>query len=312
MDPMLDVFEGPSKANNPLQDMHFNYVLIDGSKCAGAERWLYELVETPDYRNLFDGTEWASIRDVAPLLVRTDPGHPLLKRLSLEGKAQEWGYAIASDEPLDAVADHLRRFITVRHPLGYAVMLRFADPTVARVLLASSGDGGVPECWSPLTAVKLPDALWDGWHLEARPDSLPEVGVERSAEGSAPFLLGELTVSGLTDTDRRATLVKLVQHLETYFPARVASNARQAVVNDLQVIMEQALANGYESLQALLHWCTAYGYLGELSLWEAAAPGIHDLFHSWPGTAAEAQAREAAMIAMSSAGTQVQGEPIHG
>ena len=309
---MLDVFEGPSKANNQLQDMHFNYVLIDGSKRAEAERWLYELVDTPDYRNLFDGTEWASIRDVAPLLVSTDRGHPLLEKLSLEGKTFEWGYAIASDESLDAVAAHLCRFIKVRHPLGYSVMLRFADPTVARVLLASSGDGGVPEYWSPFTAVKLPDALWDGWHLEVRPDSLPEVGVGRNTEGSASFRMGEHTLRGLTDTDRRTTLVKLMQHLETYFPSRAAPNVRQAVIKDLRTIMEQALANGYESLQALLHWCTVYGYQGELSLWEAAASGIYDLFHRWPGTAAEAQARKAAMIAMSSAGTQVQGEPIHG
>ncbi|WP_323753058.1 DUF4123 domain-containing protein [Marinobacter sp.] len=309
---MFDVFAAPSQTSVQLQDMHFNYVLIDGNKREEAERWLYELVDTPDYRNLFDGTEWASIREVAPLLVRTDRGHPLLEQLSSDGKAQEWGYAIASDESLDALADHLRRFITIRHPLGYNVMLRFADPTVARVLLASSGDGGVPEYWSPFTAAKLPDALWDGWHLQVRPDWLSEVGVGRSAESSAPFRLGELTLSGLTDTDRRATLVKLMQHLETYFPSRVASKARQGVVEDLRAIMEQALAYGYESQQALFHWSTVYGYMGELSLWETAASSIHDLFHRWPGTAAEAQAREAAMIAMSSAETQEQGEPIHG
>lgn len=309
---MLDVFKAPSTASAQFQDMHFNYVLIDGSKRAEAERWLYELVDAPDYRNLFDGTEWASIRDVAPLLVRTERGHPLLERLSLESKTQEWGYAIASDESLGALADHLRGFITVHHPLGDKVMLRFADPTVARVLLANSGDGGVPEYWSPFSAVKLPDALWDGWHLQIRPDWLPEVGVGRNAESRVSFQLGELTLSGLTDTDRRATLVKLMQHLETYFPSRVASNLRPAAVKDLRTIMEQALANGYESLQALLHWGTVYGYLGEMSRWEAAAPGIYDHFHRWPGMAAEAQAREAAIVAMSSAGTQVQGEPIHG
>ena len=119
-------------------------------------------------------------------------------------------------------------------------------------------------------------------------------------------------IPGWTNCWESATLVKLMQHLETYFPSRVASNLRQALIKDIRTIMEQALANGYESLQALLHWCTVYGYLGELSLWDTAAPGIYDLFHRWPGTAAEAQAREAAMIAMSSAGTQVQGEPIHG
>lgn len=309
---MLDVFKAPSKASTELQDMHFNYFLLDGSKRGEAERWLYELVDTPDYRNLFDGTEWASLRAVSPIVVRTERGNPLLERLSLEGNSLEWGYAIASDEPLDALADHLRRFITVRHPLGYDVMLRFADPTVARVLLAASGDGGVPDYGSPFAAAKLPDALWDGWHLHTRPHWLPEVGVGRHTGGRASSRLDELTLNALTDTDRRATLVKLMQHLETYFPSRVASNARQTVIRDLRAIMERAVAHGYESLQALLHWCTVYGYQGALSLWETAAPNVYDLLHRWPGTAAEAQAREAAMIAMSSAETQVQGEPIHG
>ena len=103
---MFDVFDAPSQTSAQLQDMHFNYVLIDGSKRAEAERWLYELVDTPDYRNLFDGTEWASIRDVAPLLVRTERGHPLLEQLSLEGKAQECG-----TPPLG-----LQRHVAVRRP----------------------------------------------------------------------------------------------------------------------------------------------------------------------------------------------------
>jgi hypothetical protein len=261
---------------------------------------------------LFDGTEWTSIRDVAPLLVRTEPGHPLLERLLQEGKTTEWGYGIASNEPLELIADHLRRFITARHPLGHNVMLRFSDPTVARLLLAPSGEGGVPEYWDPFTAVKLPDALWDGWHVQARPEWLPEGGAGTNEEMTDPFQLGELTLSGLTATDLRTTLVKLMQHLEAYFPGRAASEVRPVVIKDLRAIMEQALASGYESLRALLHWCTVYGYQGELSRWETAAPGIYDLFHRWPGAAAEALAREAAMIAMASAGTQVQGEPIHG
>ncbi|WP_187298756.1 DUF4123 domain-containing protein [Marinobacter sp. F3R11] len=309
---MFDVFEGPSTSSTQAQDIHCDYVLVDGSKRENTERWLYELVEAPDYGNLFDGTEWASIRDVAPLLVRTEPGHPLLERLLQEGKITEWGYGIASNEPLELVADHLRRFITACHPLGHNVMLRFSDPTVARLLLAPSGHGGVPEYWEPFTGVALPDALWDGWHVQARPEWLPEAGAGTNKEITAPFQLGELTLSGLTATDLRTTLVKLMQHLETYFPERAASEIRPVAIKDLRTIMEQALANGYESLQALLHWCTVYGYQGELSRWETETPDIHALFYRWPGAAAEAQAREAAMIAMASAATQVQGEPIHG
>lgn len=291
--------------------MHCNYALIDSSKRGDAERWLYELVDTPDYRNLFDGTEWASIREVAPLLVRTEPGHPLFGPLLEEGKTLEWGYGIASDESLDLVANHLRRFITVSHPLGHDVMLRFADPTVARVLLAPSGEGGVPEYWAPFTAVKLPDALWDGWHIQTRPESwVRDAGSGMAGNPTLP--LGELTLSCLADSDRRATLVRLMQHLETYFPDRVASKVRQDVVTDLLTITEQATSNGYDSFQALIHWCTVYGCMGELTQWGALAPDVHDIFCRRPGQAAEAQAREAAVAVMAWAETQVQGEPVHG
>ncbi|MBK1886803.1 DUF4123 domain-containing protein [Marinobacter sp. DY40_1A1] len=309
---MLDVFESPPASLAQDKNIHCNYVLIDGSKHEAVERWLYELVEAPDYRNLFDGTEWASIREVAPLLVRADRSSPLLERLVQEGRTLEWGYGISSEEAIDSIANHLRRFIMVRHPLGYNVMLRFADPTVARVLLAPSGDGGLPQFWMPFTAVTLPDALWDGWHLQENPESWAAGTVGLCEEGAVPPCLSELTLRGLTNADLRITLVKMMQHLETYFPDRAETKARRGVVTDLHSLMEQAIANGYESVQALLHWCTVYGCQGDMSLWKAMAPDIHEIFHCWPGSAAEAKAKKAALIAMASAGTQVQGELIHG
>ena len=56
MDPMLDVFSAPSNAIQQGVETAVDYVLIDGSKRAESERWLYQLFETPDYRNIFDGT----------------------------------------------------------------------------------------------------------------------------------------------------------------------------------------------------------------------------------------------------------------
>ncbi|MDX1757890.1 MAG: DUF4123 domain-containing protein [Marinobacter sp.] len=298
---MLDVFEGPAVDRD--QDIHCNYILIDGSKRNEAERWLYELLDAPDYRNLFDGTEWASIRQVAPLLVRTEPDHPLMGQLMQEGNVLEWGYGIASDEPLDSVANHLRRFITVRHPLGHNVMLRFADPTVAWVLLAPPGEGGLTEYWQTLTAVKLPDALWNDWHIQTRPERLDsETGV--NPNDVATLHLSEVTLSCLLDTDRRATLVKLMQHLETYFPDRVTSSLRAEVVFALRQLMNQAIDNGYSSLQALTHWCTVYGYLGEPSEWASVAPDIHQMFQQPPVETGDVQARKAAVAAMELAQTQ--------
>ncbi|MFL1456299.1 DUF4123 domain-containing protein [Marinobacter sp. GN3S48] len=292
---MLDVYGGPSSERASARNIHINYVLIDGSKRAEAEQWLYELVDAPDYSNLFDGTEWASIRQVAPLLVRTEPSHPQLGQLLSEVKVLECGYGIVSEKSLDTVADHLRQFHKVRHPLGHEVMLRFADPTVARVLLAPSGEGGVPEYWSTLEAVNLPDALWDGWHIKVQPEP-PGAGLKKGE--AAPFQISELTLRGLVDTDRRATLVKLFQHLEMYFPDRLATTPRAEVISMLRAMMNQAINNGYTSLQALTHWSTVFGYLGDADQWHRVAPDIHQVFHSRPSEAGGSEARMAALAAM--------------
>ncbi len=293
---MFDVYGGPSSESASARSVHINYVLIDGSKRSEAEQWLYELIDTPDYLNLFDGTEWASIRQVAPLLVRTGPSHPNWGELAEELKNLECGYGIASKESLDTVANHLRRFIEVRHPLGHGVMLRFADPSVARVLLASSGEGGVPEYWSTLAAVHLPDALWNGWHTLVRPDSVvPEAGREG---GATPRQLNELTLSRLTETDRRATLVKLLQHLEVYFPDRLATAPRVEVISMLRAMMDQAISNGYTSLQALTHWFTVFGYLGDPEQWHRVAPDIHQMLQHHRSENAGSVARKAALAAM--------------
>lgn len=295
---MLDVYDGPSSGSASARGIHINYVLIDGSKRAEAEQWLYELIDAPDYLNLFDGTEWASIRQVGSLLVRIEPNHPQWEPLAEELKKLECGYGIASGESLDTVANHLRRFIEVRHPLGHGVMLRFSDPAVARVLLAPSGEGGVPEYWSTLAAVNLPDALWDGWHIQVRPDSVVPEG------GATPRQLNELTLSRLTETDRRATLVRLLQHLEVYFSDRLATAPRTEVISMLRAMMNQAINNGYTSLQALTHWSTVFGYLGDPKQWHRVAPDIHQMFHDRPQESDGPRAREAALAAMELAQTQ--------
>lgn len=295
---MPDVYRGPSSESASARSIHINYVLIDGSKRVEAEQWLYELIDAPDYRNLFDGTEWASIRQVAPLLVCTGPDYLQWGPLAEELKTLECGYGIASEESLDTVADHLRRFIEVRHPLGHAVMLRFADPSVARVLLASSGEGGVPEYWSTLAAVHLPDALWNGWHTLVRPDSVVPEG------GATPRQLNELTLNRLTETNRRATLVKLLQHLEVYFPDRLATSPRAEVISMLHAMMNQAINNGYASLQALTHWSTVFGYLGDQEQWHRVAPNIHQMFQHHRSESDGSGARKAALAAMEFAQTQ--------
>lgn len=302
--PMLDVFNAPSGVKLRGADVQADYILIDGSMRTEAERWLYELFDTPDYRNLFDGTKWAEIRQVAPLLVRVEQGHPGLEPLLKELQTLECGYGLISNEPMDAIVNHLRRFIEARHPLGHKVLLRFSDPTVARVLLASSESGGVSDYWSTIDGVQLPDALWDGWYCQRRDDSWTSDN-DRSSEKSveAAYLLSELTLTHLADADRRSTLVKLFRHLKAYFPGRLTNDPIAVVVGAVQRLMNEAINHGYTSMQALTHWCSVYGYLGDLAAWNRVAPAIYQLFQECPRDTGGPEARQAALMAMELAQT---------
>lgn len=297
---MLDVFSGPVSSVTGAPDLQPDYVLIDGGKRTDAERWLYELFDNPIYRNLFDGTAWAAMRQAAPILVCVEPRHPNLGSLLAHLKERECGYAMTSDESLDTVANHLRQFIEAGHPLGYRVLLRFSDPAVARVLLAPPEDGGLVEVWTTIAGVMLPDALWNGWHLKQR----PEWTENRTSQVAAqPRPLSELTLNQLEAVDRRATLLKLVQHLETCFPDSCASRPRSDVVISLRGLMDGAIRNGYTSLQALTHWCSVFGYLGHPDGWARVAPEVDQIFQQRPAETGGAEARQAALLAREMAQT---------
>ncbi len=291
---MVDVFSKPSSTDSFVQHCDYNYVLLDGSQCADAERWLYELSDTPEYRNLYDGTKWAAMRQAGPLLVKAGSVPSLIHALFQKGNAFELGYGIHSDEQVDTIADCLRQFLTVRHPLGHEVMLRFASPAVARVLLASPGDGGLSGYGCVFSAVGLPDALWNCWHHQSR----SEPGAGHQPYDMVGSHLGELTLNCLEDVDRRAALIKLVKHLEHYFPNRATPSVRPKAIQSLRQLMDQALENGYTSLQALTHWGTVYGCLGEPAQWKGTFPDIYQAFSSPDVDSAEGQARAAAIAAM--------------
>lgn len=292
---MADVFAAPACREYDACVFPADYVLVDGSRRAQAESRLYELFDSPEFRNLFDGTRWAPIRQVAPILVRTEPQHPGLRQLLAELQEYECGYLIASHASLDSLATHMRCFIEARHPLGHLVLLRFADPSVARVLLSAPHEGGVPAYWAELKEVCLPDRLWGGWHLEKRPDF--RTGKLYRQSGAMFCQPGELTCQQLAAVDQRSVLVRLLRHLETWFPARIAEKPRAGVIAGLRTLMEEAVCHGYTSLQALTHWCTVFGYLGHPGRWALEAPDIHRILHTRPAETGAAEARKAALLA---------------
>ncbi|MBQ0832873.1 DUF4123 domain-containing protein [Marinobacter sp.] len=270
----------------------WHYLLVDGVRLTNAESTLYELCDTPRYVNLFAGTEWADMGEVSPLLVQVDASHPLTRVFLKTGFDAEWGFLLQSTATLDEIANHWRRFITVQHPLGHEVMLRFSDPAVARVLLMNWWMGPDNGFWGPVSAALLPDELEQCWHCI-------QATAGKHAEGEriqSDRALNDHLVDQLTAADHRQTLRTLTHHLKQYFPQRLALMHRGDTVRSLDQLISKAIENGFTSESALTHWATVFGYHGDVSH-RQVAPDFYALLTASNGVNPDDTARQAAMLA---------------
>lgn len=287
----LTVARLPADGSLPLPAT-WHYLLVDGVRLTDAESTLYELCDTPRYVNMFAGTEWADMKDVSPLLVQVDASHPLTRAFLEIGFDAEWGFLLQSPATLDEIASHWRRFITVQHPLGHEVMLRFSDPAVARVLLMGWWMGPDNGFWGPVSAVLLPDELARCWrHIQA------PIGDHVESNGlQSDRALNDHIVDQLTAADHRQTLRTLMQHLKQYFPQRFALMLRGDTVRSLDQLISKAIENGFTSESALTHWATVFGYHGDVSQGQVA-PDLYALLTESNGVNPDDTARQAAMLA---------------
>jgi hypothetical protein len=281
----------PADGSLPLPAT-WHYLLVDGVRLSDAESTLYELCDTPRYVNLFAGTEWADMKDVSPLLVQVDASDPITRAFLEAGFDAEWGFLLQSPATLDEIANHWRRFITVQHPLGHEVMLRFSDPAVARVLLTDWWTGPENGFWGPISAALLPDELGQCWHCIQAPAGKRAEG-ERNQSDRA---LNDHIVDQLTAADHRQTLRTLMQHLKQYFPQRLALMPRGDTARSLDQLISKAIESGFTSESALTHWTTVFGYHGDVSQ-RQVAPDLYALLTESNGVNPDDTARQAAMLA---------------
>ncbi|MBL8741382.1 MAG: DUF4123 domain-containing protein [Myxococcales bacterium] len=107
------------------------YAVLDAAR---AERVLWLLQESIDeHKNLYEGVEGRALDNVAPYLVRFEPGSSLLRRLLLAGWGDAWGVFFRSKDHPKEVRRQLRRFLMVLDDANSERMyFRFYDPRVMR------------------------------------------------------------------------------------------------------------------------------------------------------------------------------------
>lgn len=113
------------------------YGIIDASR----ERRILELLHgsVDPYRSLYDGTQGDALAEVAPYLVRFEPGSALLDRLVYEGWGARWGVYLEHPRPLVEVRRHFRRFLMVEdEETRERMYFRFYDPKTMRTFLRTT------------------------------------------------------------------------------------------------------------------------------------------------------------------------------
>lgn len=270
----------------------WNYLLVDGVALPEAEKQLYQACECPELMNLYSGTVYGEISDVAPLLVRVTFEHPLVQRLINEDFAQEWGCLLSSSVDLPRLVGWFRQFITVHHPAGVELFLRFAEPAVASVLF---GDGGpFRRAGTPVDEVLLSDSLAANWlHIQ-----VPRVPDQISIE---TLTLSEKEIDALTQVDQRNLLRRMVIHLEEFFPEWTSGSDRAEQRATLSRLLDLARNAHYRSERALTQWTNVFGFLRPGRVPEALPESIQALLRTIPANSdAETAARQAAVLARQS------------
>jgi hypothetical protein len=280
----------------------WNYLLVDGLSLLDAEKRLYQDNEFPAFVNLYAGTDWDALTDIAPLLVSISDEDPFAQRFLAEGFYPELGYLIRSSQGLHALANRLRQYLQVRHSTGADFILRLAHPGVAGMLFTE-----VKAFCSTLSGVQallLPDIVRWQWQPMDVASGAGSEGAEENRTGF-PLVLSDQEMGKLREVDEWTLLKKMTRHLDTYFPdwSPLSSRFRQSQL--LGQLLARARNSGYTSERAQGQWTNVFGYSGHLERLEDLSPEILTLLDSPPKEADfasfERKASGAAILARQSA-----------
>jgi hypothetical protein len=111
----------------------------------------------PEHVCLYRGELKDGIDEVAPYLVRLEPGHPFTHWLTANGWGAHYGIYIHSADNLGALRLHLRRSLRVYTEDGRALLFRYYDPRVFRVFIPSMTPPEAATFFGPIQAFLCED-----------------------------------------------------------------------------------------------------------------------------------------------------------
>ena len=111
----------------------------------------------PEFVCLYRGELKPDLAEVAPYLVRLEPGSEIAEWILSEGWGNHWGIFAITGAGLQTLRQHLRRFLTVYDENGKPLLFRFYDPRVMRVYLPTCNAEELAAIFGPVTSYLLED-----------------------------------------------------------------------------------------------------------------------------------------------------------
>ena len=233
------------------------WLLLDGVRLPGLAKQLHLWPNAAEC--LFVSTRWRELLDLSPYLISlTGPNDPVLAYFQTNAWLEP-GYLLFSRADTHTLTTWLRSLIVVQHPSGDEVMMRVAEPAVAHQLMTVSEQASSGRWFGPVEQVCLPDAIQGTWQEHRRPTSA--LTVEPST-----LRLTDQELTALGEVEFRQFVVRLTQHLTTYFPDMMAPFSGTERRRRAQQIAQIAYDKGFHSAQQIMLYANVLGYLAGQSI----------------------------------------------
>lgn len=231
-----------------------NFLLIDGVLRPDAIARLYLQDEPLDIAPLYLGTRWSDLHDLGPILVGVQAGSRLLGKILKQTIAPPDTCLLYSRAPLNAVANHLRRFLAPPDALGSSGLLRFADPLVARHWLGSYQGAHLDGVLGPIETWHVPDLRhrWEpvapgAWQRFVRA-ALPLEG------GETPVHLGDRQLAALEHAARWRFTERLYDSFVQSHAEHLGRIDHRQLARWFDACLDEAHAWGLVSERSLAVW----------------------------------------------------------
>jgi len=133
------------------------YAILDGASVPDLLEHLYAEEDRPEFACLYRGELEPDMAEVAPYVVRLEPGHEFTEWLLAEGWGKNWGVFVRTRAPLKKVQRHLRKFLRVKSADGRTLLLRYYDPRVGRLFLPTCDAEELEFLFGPLESWFIED-----------------------------------------------------------------------------------------------------------------------------------------------------------